>query len=42
MNETELLKKENAELKRILKLCLKARQVNHVKQIIKEALNERD
>jgi len=36
------LAKENQKLKEILKQCLKARQINHVKQIIKEALcNER-
>ncbi len=41
MNESEL-QKENEMLKRILRMCLKARQINHVKQIIREALsNER-
>jgi hypothetical protein len=40
--EIETLKKENEKLKSILRQCLKARQINHVKQIIKEALsNER-
>jgi hypothetical protein len=41
MNESEM-QKENEMLKRILRMCLKARQINHVKQIIREALsNER-
>ena len=40
--EIESLKKENEKLKQILRACLKARQINHVKQIIREALsNER-
>jgi len=33
------LQKENKRLQEVLKQCLKARQINHVKQIIKEALN---
>jgi len=42
MNDTESLIQENKKLKEILKQCLKARQINHVRQIIKEALsNER-
>jgi hypothetical protein len=32
------LQKENKRLQEVLKQCLKARQINHVKQIIKEAL----
>ena len=32
------LQKENKKLQEVLKQCLKARQINHVKQIIKEAL----
>lgn len=40
--DVELILKENEKLKEVLKQCLKARQINHVKQIIKEALsNER-
>jgi hypothetical protein len=36
------LHKENIKLKEILRQCLKARQIAHVKQIIREALtNER-
>ena len=36
------LHKENLKLKEILRQCLKARQIAHVKQIIREALtNER-
>jgi hypothetical protein len=42
MSDTEALIKENKKLKEILRQCLKARQINHVRQIIKEALsNER-
>jgi hypothetical protein len=37
--EIEKLKKENAKLKSILRQCLRARQINHVKQIIREALS---
>jgi hypothetical protein len=33
------LQKENKRLLEVLKQCLKARQINHAKQIIKEALN---
>jgi hypothetical protein len=33
------LQKENKRLLEVLKQCLKARQINHTKQIIKEALN---
>jgi hypothetical protein len=36
------LQKENLKLKEILRQCLKARQIAHVKQIIREAFtNER-
>ena len=36
------LQKENLKLKEILRQCMKARQIAHVKQIIREALtNER-
>ena len=38
----EELQKENLKLKEILRQCLKARQIAHVKQIIREAFtNER-
>jgi hypothetical protein len=41
-SQTKELEKENAKLKEILRQCLKARQIAHVKQIIREALtNER-
>jgi hypothetical protein len=33
------LQKENKRLLEVLRQCLKARQINHVKQIIKEALS---
>jgi hypothetical protein len=38
--DQQALYKENLMLKEVLKRCLKARQINHVRQIIKEALNE--
>jgi hypothetical protein len=42
MSDNEALIQENKKLKEILRQCLKARQINHVRQIIKEALsNER-
>ena len=34
------LQKENLKLKDILRQCLKARQIAHVKQIIREALTK--
>jgi hypothetical protein len=37
-SQVEELEKENAKLKELLKQCLKARQVAHVKQIIRGAL----
>lgn len=37
------LQKENLKLKEIIRQCLKARQIAHVKQIIREELtNERN
>lgn len=40
--DAQALLKENNKLKEILRQCLKARQINHVKQIIREAFsNER-
>ena len=34
------LQKENLKLKEILRQCLKARQIAHVKQIIREAFEK--
>ena len=34
------LQKENLKLKEILRQCMKARQIAHVKQIIREALTK--
>jgi hypothetical protein len=34
------LQKENLKLKEILRQCLKARQIAHVKQIIREAFTQ--
>jgi hypothetical protein len=34
------LQKENLRLKEIIRQCLKARQIAHVKQIIREALTK--
>ena len=34
------LQKENMKLKEILRQCLKARQIAHVKQIIREAFTQ--
>jgi hypothetical protein len=40
--QVKALQKEVAMLREVLAKCLKARQINHVKQIIREALsNER-
>lgn len=39
MSDIEELKKQNEKLKSILRQCLRARQINHVKQIIREALS---
>jgi hypothetical protein len=39
MPTEEELRKEIARLREVLAKCLKARQINHVKQIIKEALS---
>jgi hypothetical protein len=38
MSDIEALKKQNEKLKSILRQCLRARQINHVRQIIREAL----
>lgn len=41
-SKIQVLEKENTKLKEILRQCLKARQIAHVKQIIREAFtNER-
>jgi hypothetical protein len=42
MPTEEELRKEIARLREVLAKCLKARQINHVKQIIKEALTHGD
>ena len=34
------LQKENLKLKEIIRQCMKARQIAHVKQIIREALEK--
>jgi hypothetical protein len=40
MSDIEALKKQNEKLKNILRQCLRARQINHVRQIIREALGD--